>query len=217
MELRHYLQFNDFTRDEYEHLFARTRWIKDQFKHYEPYQPLTDRTLAMIFEKAVDAHAPVVRGRHAPARRLGHLPEHARHAARPRRAGRRRGAGDLAHGRHRHDPHLRAGDHRALRRALARAGDQRPDQRIPPLPDPGRHLHLHRAPRLDQRQDGGLDRRLQQRLQHLAAGGGDSRFQRARVHAARLRSGAGARRHLRHATISRSSPIRWRRRAAPTW
>ncbi len=46
---------------------------------------------------------------------------------------------------------------------LARAGDQRPDQRIPPLPDPGRHLHLHRASRLHQRQDGGVDRRLQQR------------------------------------------------------
>ena len=42
--------------------------------------------------------------------------------------------------------------HRALRRALARAGDQRPDQRIPPVPDPGRHLHLHRAPRLDRGQ-----------------------------------------------------------------
>jgi ornithine carbamoyltransferase len=33
-------------------------------------------------------------------------------------------------------------------RALARARHQRPDQRVPPLPDPGRHLHLHRAPRL---------------------------------------------------------------------
>ena len=34
---------------------------------------------------------------------------------------------------------------RALRRAFAGAGHQRPDQRVPPLPDPGRHLHLHRA------------------------------------------------------------------------
>ena len=38
-------------------------------------------------------------------------------------------------------------DHRALCRQFARAGDQRPDQRIPPVPDPGRHLHLHRASR----------------------------------------------------------------------
>ena len=50
MELRHYLQFKDFTLDEYEYLFARARWIKDKFKRYEAYQPLADRTLAMVFE-----------------------------------------------------------------------------------------------------------------------------------------------------------------------
>jgi len=47
-EVRHYLQFKDFSREEYEHLFARTRWIKDKFKRYERYWPLEDRTLAMI-------------------------------------------------------------------------------------------------------------------------------------------------------------------------
>jgi len=50
--LKHYLQFKDFSRDEYDHLFARTRWIKEKFKRYEPYHPLFDRTLVMIFEKA---------------------------------------------------------------------------------------------------------------------------------------------------------------------
>ncbi|HMV18892.1 MAG TPA: ornithine carbamoyltransferase [Zoogloea sp.] len=49
---RHYLQFRDFSRAEYDYLFARTRWIKDKFKRYEPYHPLFDRTLVMIFEKA---------------------------------------------------------------------------------------------------------------------------------------------------------------------
>ncbi|WP_374263140.1 ornithine carbamoyltransferase [Zoogloea sp.] len=49
---RHYLQFKDFTRAEYDYLFARTRWIKDKFKRYEPHHPLFDRTLVMIFEKA---------------------------------------------------------------------------------------------------------------------------------------------------------------------
>ncbi len=49
--MRHYLQFKDFSREEYEHLFARARWIKDRFKRYERYWPLEDRTLAMIFEK----------------------------------------------------------------------------------------------------------------------------------------------------------------------
>ena len=51
MQLRHYLQFNDFTAAEYEHIFTRALWIKDRFKRYEPYLPLHDRTLAMIFEK----------------------------------------------------------------------------------------------------------------------------------------------------------------------
>ena len=51
MKLRHYLQFTDFSRSEYEYLIERTHWIKSQFKHYQPYHPLVDRTLAMIFEK----------------------------------------------------------------------------------------------------------------------------------------------------------------------
>jgi len=49
--VRHFLQFRDFSREEYEHLFARTRWIKDRFKRYQRYWPLEDRTLAMIFEQ----------------------------------------------------------------------------------------------------------------------------------------------------------------------
>jgi ornithine carbamoyltransferase len=49
--VRHYLQFKDFAREEYEYMFERTRWIKDMFKRYVPYQPLRDRTLAMVFEK----------------------------------------------------------------------------------------------------------------------------------------------------------------------
>ena len=48
---KHFLQLKDFSRDELEHVFARTRWIKGQFKRYEPYHPLFDRTLVMIFEK----------------------------------------------------------------------------------------------------------------------------------------------------------------------
>jgi ornithine carbamoyltransferase len=49
--VRHYLRFDDFTRQEYEHLFERTRWIKERFKRYERYWPLEDRTLVMIFDK----------------------------------------------------------------------------------------------------------------------------------------------------------------------
>src|SRR5262245_9545102 len=50
--IKHFLQFADLTREEIEYLFARTRVIKDRFKRYERYQPLVDRTLAMVFEKA---------------------------------------------------------------------------------------------------------------------------------------------------------------------
>jgi ornithine carbamoyltransferase len=51
MAIRHFLQLKDFSREEFAYLFARTRWIKDRFKRYESYQPLHDRTLAMVFEK----------------------------------------------------------------------------------------------------------------------------------------------------------------------
>ena len=50
--LRHFLQFKDLSREELDHVFARTHWIKQQFKTYQRYWPLQDRTLVMIFEKA---------------------------------------------------------------------------------------------------------------------------------------------------------------------
>ena len=50
--MRHFLQFKDFNRDELEHIFARTKILKHRFKSYIPYQPLTDRMLAMVFEKS---------------------------------------------------------------------------------------------------------------------------------------------------------------------
>lgn len=52
MKPRHFLQFNDLSPDELAHIFERTRIIKNRFKQYEKYQPLSDRTLVMIFEKA---------------------------------------------------------------------------------------------------------------------------------------------------------------------
>src|SRR5688500_1502767 len=50
--IRHFLQFDDFDRTELEWVFERSSIIKDRFKRYEFYQPLADRTLAMVFEKA---------------------------------------------------------------------------------------------------------------------------------------------------------------------
>jgi len=51
MPIRHFLQFRDFSRDDYYHLFSRSVWIKEKFRRYERYWPLQDRTLVMIFEK----------------------------------------------------------------------------------------------------------------------------------------------------------------------
>lgn len=50
--LKHYLQFSDLNADDYAYLFARAALIKKKFKTYERHQPLIDRTLVMIFEKA---------------------------------------------------------------------------------------------------------------------------------------------------------------------
>jgi len=52
MAIKHFLQFSDFTLDEFEHVIERTRVIKHKFKNYEPYHPLEDRTLVMVFEKS---------------------------------------------------------------------------------------------------------------------------------------------------------------------
>ena len=50
--MKHFLQLKDLQRDELEHLFRRTRTIKERFKNYVAYQPLADRMLAMVFEKS---------------------------------------------------------------------------------------------------------------------------------------------------------------------
>ncbi|MGB4361687.1 MAG: ornithine carbamoyltransferase [Rhodoferax sp.] len=50
--VRHYLQFSDLRADEYAYLLERAAFIKAKFKTFTRHQPLVDRTLAMIFEKA---------------------------------------------------------------------------------------------------------------------------------------------------------------------
>lgn len=50
--IKHFLQFSDFTRDEFEYVIERAKIIKQKFKNYEIYHPLIDRTLVMVFEKS---------------------------------------------------------------------------------------------------------------------------------------------------------------------
>jgi len=47
--IKHFLQFSDFTRDEFEYVIERAKVIKRKFKAYEVYHPLVDRTLVMVF------------------------------------------------------------------------------------------------------------------------------------------------------------------------
>ena len=51
MAIKHFLQLSDFTLDEFHYVMDRARIIKRRFKDYQPYHPLVDRTLVMIFEK----------------------------------------------------------------------------------------------------------------------------------------------------------------------
>ncbi len=51
MSIKHFLQFSDISDDEFYYLVSRAKDIKARFKRYEPYYPLQDRTLVMIFEK----------------------------------------------------------------------------------------------------------------------------------------------------------------------
>jgi ornithine carbamoyltransferase len=50
--MKHYLQFSDLSASDYAYLFERAAIIKKKFKAYEKHHPLTDRTVALIFEKA---------------------------------------------------------------------------------------------------------------------------------------------------------------------
>jgi len=68
-----------------------------------------------------------------------------------------------------------------FRREFARPGDQRSDQRIPSLPGASRTSTPTSSTAARSRQDGGVDRRFEQRVQHLAAGGDGVRLQPARV------------------------------------
>ncbi|WP_339937685.1 ornithine carbamoyltransferase [Undibacterium luofuense] len=51
MAIKHFLQFSDFSRTEFEYVMQRARIIKQRFKAYQTYHPLVDRTLVMVFEK----------------------------------------------------------------------------------------------------------------------------------------------------------------------
>ncbi|UXY17033.1 ornithine carbamoyltransferase [Chitiniphilus purpureus] len=50
--MRHYLQFKDFTREEYDYLFERAAKLKTMRREGRLYQPFVGKVLGMIFEKS---------------------------------------------------------------------------------------------------------------------------------------------------------------------
>ena len=88
--------------------------------------------------EAVDPHPRVVRGGDAPARRRHDHPQYGGQPARPRRDRRRHGARAVALCRRDHDPHQPRREARRSGALCHRAGDQRPDRLVAPVPDHGR-------------------------------------------------------------------------------
>jgi ornithine carbamoyltransferase len=50
--MKHYLQFNDFTKEEYHHLLKRAQFLKETWESGKLYQPLQGKVMCMIFEKS---------------------------------------------------------------------------------------------------------------------------------------------------------------------
>jgi ornithine carbamoyltransferase len=104
--LKHYLKFSDLTAAEYAYLFERTALIKKRFKAYEKHQPLVDRTLAMIFEKAsTRTRVSFEAGMYQLGGSVVHLTTGDSQLGRAEASGGQR-ARDQPHGRSGHDPHL---------------------------------------------------------------------------------------------------------------
>ena len=175
------------------YLFARTRWIKDRFKRYEIYQPLRDRTLAMVFEKAS------TRTRVSFEAGMNQL-------------------GGIAINLNRGDTQLSRGEpiedvarviSRMVDVVMIRTFEQAiierfaAHSRVPVINGLTNEYHPcqiladiytyveHRGSIAGTHRR--VDRRRQQRLQHVAAGRGDPRLQRARLDAAGLRDRRRAR------------------------
>ncbi len=149
---RHFLQFKDFTRDEFDYCFRPH--ALDQGTSSSPTRStgrLSDRTLVMIFEKASTRTRLSFE---AGMQQLGGSAIYLN--TRDSQLGRGEPVEDAAQviSRMSDIVMIRTFEQEIIERfaaQFARAGDQRPDQRIPPVPDPGRHLHLHRASRLASR------------------------------------------------------------------
>ena len=212
--IRHFLQFGDFSRDELEWVFERSRAIKDRFKRYEFYQPLADRTLAMVFEKAsTRTRVSFEAGMYQMGGSVIHIT-----------------TGDSQLGRAEPIEDTARVISRMVDVVMIRTYGQTKIERfaeysrVPVINGLTNEYHPcqiladiftffeHRGPIAGTHR--GVDRRRQQHGLHVAAGGARPRIPRERVDPA----GLSARRHAgsARARTSRCSTTRWRRRAART-
>ena len=189
--------------------------IKDRFKRYENYQPLADRTLAMIFEKAsTRTRVCFEAGMYQLGGSVIHL------TTGDSQLGRAEPIEDTAQviSRMVDIVMIRTFEQAKLERFAAHS-------RVPVINGLTNEFHPcqiladiftfieHRGS--DRGQDRGLGRRRQQHGQHLAAGGPAAGLSAPRVDAAGLR---GRRRAGQPpASIYKSSTTRWKPAAAPTW
>ena len=128
------------------------------------------------FREAEHAHPGLLRGGDAPARRRRGRAVEPRHAARPRRDGRRHRARAVALCRCDHAAHRQRGAAARAGGGRDRAGHQRPHRHQPSVPAHGRCDDVRGASRPDRGSGGGLVRRRQQRRAKLDRGGGAVRI-----------------------------------------
>ena len=160
--VRHFLDLTDIPKPVLAGMIDSSRVMKAERERGGAQSAARWQDAGDDLREAVDAHAGVVRRRHAPARRRGDHADLAGNAARPRRDPRRHRARALALRRRHRDAHPRR---RGVGRACAarhRAGDQRPHPPLASLPGARRRHDLRGKARPDPRQDRGLDRRRQQ-------------------------------------------------------
>jgi len=129
--MKHFLKFSDFSKDEFDHIIERTTVLKKRFKQYIPYQPLTDRMLAMVFEKSsTRTRVSFEAGIYQLGGQAINLDSQST------QLGRAEPIEDTAR---------------------VRTGDQWPHQRISSLPSVGGRVYVYRAPQFNCRQNGGVD------------------------------------------------------------